>query len=302
MPLTPTAAVELVAPHTWPASVLPVLLAGALTMHDCPENFSPLMFFVLLAISILMQSSANVINDYADFVRGADTADNQPDKEDSAMVYRGVSPAAALTLFFLLMATAGALGAYVVWKTGWIPLVIGAIGAATVCLYSVGKKPISYLPLGELTSGFVMGGLITLASSTVLTGAFSWRPLLYSIPLIFGIGLIMCTNNTCDIEKDIQANRKTFSAIVGRVWARRTYHLFVYLWIASIVTIVAVFFPAGWIILPVYLIASYPPLRALLSNPLILNSRIAAMGQILTVNLVMTTFYVIAIFADKIMR
>ena len=258
------------------------------------------MYFILMAISILMQTAANVINDYCDYVRGADSLENQPDKNDSALVYGKVSPRATLIFFFLVMAIAGALGMCVVWVSGWIPLVIGSIGAVTLCLYSVGKRPISYLPAGEITSGFVMGGLITLACSSVLTGNFSWMPLLFAIPLILGIGLIMCTNNTCDIEKDIQVNRCTFSAIVGRDWARRFYHLFVYIWILSILLIVLFYFQKGWIVLPFYLVASYPPLRALLGNPLILNSRIAAMGQILTVNLIMTTFYIIAILTDAV--
>ena len=71
-------AVQLAAPHTWPAAILPALVAtsaAAATGHA----ISPIMACVLLAICILMQASVNTFNDYYDFVKGADSADDVPD-------------------------------------------------------------------------------------------------------------------------------------------------------------------------------------------------------------------------------
>ena len=56
-------AVQLAAPHTWPAAILPALVAtsaAAATGHA----ISPIMACVLLAICILMQASVNTFNDY----------------------------------------------------------------------------------------------------------------------------------------------------------------------------------------------------------------------------------------------
>ena len=78
------------------------------------------------------------------------------------------------------------LGAYVIWQAGWIPLAIGVVGAVFVVVYSAGKTPVSYLPIGEAVSGGVMGGLIPLACYQALTGDLNWLMLLWAVPEIIG--------------------------------------------------------------------------------------------------------------------
>lgn len=161
------------------------------------------MACVLLAICILMQASVNTFNDYYDFVKGADSADDDVEVSDATLVYNNVNPACALRLGIGFLVAAFLLGAYVIWQAGWIPLAIGVVGAVFVVVYSAGKTPVSYLPIGEAVSGGVMGGLIPLACYQALTGDLNWLMLLWAVPEIIGVGLIMMTNNTCDIEKDI---------------------------------------------------------------------------------------------------
>ena len=157
--LTPRMAWQLAAPHTWPAAILPVLVAAAAAAVTS-FSISATMVCVLLVICVLMQSAVNTFNDYYDYVKGADSADDNVDPTDAVLVYNNVNPRAALALAVGFLAAAFLLGAYVIWIAGWIPLAIGAAGAVVVVLYSAGKTPISYLPIGELVSGFVMGGLI----------------------------------------------------------------------------------------------------------------------------------------------
>ena len=158
-------------------------------------------------------------------MKGADSADDNVDPTDAVLVYNNVNPRAALALAVGFLAAAFLLGAYVIWIAGWIPLAIGAAGAVVVVLYSAGKTPISYLPIGELVSGFVMGGLIPLACYQALSGTFDLRALLWAVPTILGVGLIMFTNNTCDVEKDVESGRRTLSVLLGRERARRRVRL-----------------------------------------------------------------------------
>ena len=202
--LTPRMAWQLAAPHTWPAAILPVLVAAAAAAVTS-FSISATMVCVLLVICVLMQSAVNTFNDYYDYVKGADSADDNVDPTDAVLVYNNVNPRAALALAVGFLAAAFLLGAYVIWIAGWIPLAIGAAGAVVVVLYSAGKTPISYLPIGELVSGFVMGGLIPLACYQALSGTFDLRALLWAVPTILGVGLIMFTNNTCDVEKDVES-------------------------------------------------------------------------------------------------
>ncbi len=298
-PFTPQMAWNLSAPHTWPAAIIPVAVsvaAAAATQGSASVSLS----VVLLCICILMQASVNTFNDYYDYVKGLDSAEDNLDPSDAVLVYNNVNPKSALAFAAGLLVAAFVLGAYAIYCAGPIPLIIGVIGALFVVIYSAGKTPISYLPLGEVVSGFVMGGLIPLACYQVLTGILSPLMLLWALPVMLGIGLIMMTNNTCDLEKDIPAQRKTLPVLLGRTRARALYHSIVYIWIALIVVIVAVRFSAGLIVMPFMLLSAYPLLKALLANPLVNQTRIGAMAQICSVNIALGSWYVAAIFASTV--
>lgn len=257
------------------------------------------MACVLLAICILMQASVNTFNDYYDFVKGTDSPDDDVEVSDATLVYNNVNPACALRLGIGFLVAAFLLGAYVIWQAGWIPLAIGVVGAVFVVVYSAGKTPVSYLPIGEAVSGGVMGGLIPLACYQALTGDLNWLMLLWALPEIIGVGLIMMTNNTCDIEKDIPVGRQTLPAKLGRERARSAYHALVVAWLAAIVVLVGIFFTSGLIVVPFMLLAAIPLLKALFVNPLNSHSRIGAMAQICSLNIALGAFYAAAILASS---
>ena len=293
-------ALQIAAPHTWPAAILPALIAMACAAAN-GYAVSAVMALVLLAICILMQAAVNTFNDYYDYVKGSDSAEDNVDPTDAVLVYNNVNPRSALMLAVGFLVVAFALGAYVIWQAGWIPLVIGIVGAIVVVLYSAGKTPISYLPIGELMSGFVMGGLIPLACYQALTKCFDPLMLVWALPTIIGVGLIMLTNNTCDVEKDIESGRKTLPVLLGRSRARALYHALVWIWIALIIVNVLIWFSGGWPVLVFMLAASIPLLKALLSNPLAPPARIGAMAQICSVNIALGAFYAAAVFAGGAM-
>lgn len=296
--LTPKMAWLLAAPHTWPASILPVLIASSFA-YATSGALSVSMTCALLVICVLMQSAVNTLNDYFDYVKGTDSKKDNVDPSDAVLVYNNVSPASALRLAVGMLVAAFALGLYAIAVAGWIPLAIALLGALVVFLYSGGATPISYLPVGELVSGLVMGGLIPLACYQVLTGAFSWIVLAWSIPTIIGIGLIMLTNNTCDIEKDAEARRKTLPVLLGRKRSARLYHALMYAWAAAIVIIVGVWFAGGLVVVPFMLLAIYPIANALRKNPLVNATRIGAMAQICSLNVALGAFYAAAVFASR---
>lgn len=294
VPLTPKMAWQLAAPHTWPAAIIPVLIATACSLAN--TGYTSLFYsWLLLVICILMQSSVNTFNDYFDYVKGADSAEDNVEESDSVLVYNAVNPRSVLILACVFLGVAFALGMIVVREAGLIPLAIALVGALVVVAYSGGKTPLSYLPIGEAVSGLVMGGLIPLASYQVLAGSLSPLMVIWAIPPIIGIALIMMTNNTCDIEKDIAVQRRTLPVLLGRRKALLSYHALMVIWVLAIVVNVAVFYPRGLIVLPFALLASYPLIRALWLNPLSSPTRIGAMGQICSVNVALGAFYAAAI-------
>ena len=290
-------ATQLAAPHTWPAAVFPVLVAFACAQAK-EGGASVTMTCVLLAICVLMQSAVNTFNDYYDYVKGSDSADDNVDPTDAVLVYNNVNPRSALILAIGFLVAAFALGVFVIVRAGWIPLALGIAGAVIVVLYSAGKTPISYLPIGEAVSGFVMGGLIPVACYQALSGVLEPLVLLWAVPTIIGVGLIMMTNNTCDIEKDKEAGRRTLPALLGRARARRLYHALVCTWVFAILVVLAAFFTKGLIVVPFMLLGCIPLLKALLKNPLTPAARIGAMSQICAVNIALGAFYATALFAS----
>lgn len=298
-PFTLTFALQLAAPHTWPAAIIPVLVSCAVA-YAAVGSISLVMAYVLLVICILMQSAVNTFNDYYDYVKGSDSLDDNVDPSDAVLVYNNVNPRSALRLACSFLIGAFLLGIYVIFMAGWIPLILGIIGAVIVVLYSAGKTPISYLPIGEFVSGFVMGGLIPLACYQALTGIFDPFALLWSLPMMLGIGLIMMTNNTCDIEKDTESQRRTFGVLKGRETSVKVYRGAVWAWLCAIVCNTLIFFTGGLFIVPFMLLTSYPLLQALLKNPLRPVSRLTAMAQICGVNIALGSFYALAIFTSNV--
>lgn len=295
-PLTLNLAFQLAAPHTWAAALMPVLFSYVYCTVTYSGKLSIFLSLILLAICLLMQSAVNVLNDYFDFKKGTDSADNSSDDAfDAVLVYNNLNPKSVLALAVGFLVVAAALGLYLVYLTSWILLVIGIVGALIVVLYSGGKTPISYLPIGEFVSGFVMGGLIPLACCYTLSGVFEPMVLLASLPIMFGIGMILFTNNTCDIEKDIPVQRKTISVVLGRKKAPNCYHAAVLVWIVLIVALIGVFYPTGMPLVMIMVLAAFPVLRAITNNPLNQKTRDAAMSQIVMLNVIFGVFYCLSI-------
>jgi len=289
-------ALNLAAPHTWPAAIMPTLVAVCAAAAVGPVSVT--VTICLLVIVVLMQSSVNTFNDYYDFVKGSDSTEDNVDPSDAVLVYNDVDPKAALRLAIGFLAVAFLLGIYAVVKAGFAPLVIALVGALFVVLYSAGKSPISYLPLGELVSGVVMGGLIPLAVYQVLTNILDFRMLIVAIPTIIGVGLIMFTNNTCDIERDIPSGRKTLPVLLGRNRAIIAYRAALIVWMCFIIVNVAIWYTPGLLVVPFMLLASYPLVKALFANPFTPERRLQAMPQILSVNVVLGAFYAAALLAS----
>lgn len=299
-PLTPKLAWQLAAPHTWVAAYVGVLLSGVYTIAAYSGHVNLVLLGLLLLICVFMQSSVNVFNDYFDYTKGTDSLENSSeDAFDAVLVYNNLNPKSVLALAIGYLVCAGIIGVYIVYSCGWIPLLIGLIGAIVVVIYSGGKTPISYLPIGEFISGIVMGSLIPLACTYVLSGVLDFFVLVLSIPLAVGIGMILATNNTCDIEKDIDAKRKTLAVVLGKKEATNVYRLVIMLWIILTIILVGILYTKGLPIMAFMLIGIFPVARALFKNPLIQQSREAAMSQIVMLNVIISAFYCLAILVNN---
>lgn len=307
--MTARDALQLASPPTWGASFMPVLVAGALALgplggaalHAQPAWRLALLFVLMLVTAVLLQSAVNTLNDYADFTKGTDTAENSVDLVDVPLVSRNLNPRDALKVVIGYLVAAAVTGFIVVGFTGWITLVIGLVAAVIVVLYSAGPKPISYLPIGELVSGLVMGELIAFATFYVLTGALVWSVLFWALPLLMTIGSIMQVNNTSDIERDREAGRRTFPTLVGA----KTSGWLLLVWGCIALAVIATYAfiyasPWGWIGLLGAVVMCLPTLARWPIFPFGFKNRPRAMMTIARQNIVLNAWYVITILIGVI--
>lgn len=229
--ITPRQALRLAAPGTWAASLCPALF-GVLYCWVRGASLGLLRALVLTAACVLLQSAVNTFNDYFDFASGTDSLSDHVEESDAVLVYGDFDPRQALWLAVAYLALGAAAGLLCCIGRGWTPILAGLAGGAAVLLYSAGPVPLSRLPIGELVSGFVMGGLIPLGVSGCADGPADFWILLWSLPLVLGISLIMMTNNGCDVEKDLRAGRHTLPSLLGRKQARLLYRCLTVLWLA----------------------------------------------------------------------
>ena len=284
-PLTPKLALQLAAPHTWAASVFPALFGILYCVYRSWE-IGVIEAALLLTACVLMQAAVNTFNDYMDFIKGTDSVQDNLEKEDAVLLYAGVDPRKVRNLAFAFLGTAALIGLFFTVRKGPVPLLIGLVGGMIVLLYSGGPVPISYLPVGELISGFVMGALIPLGIAAAVTGELHPEVLPLCLPLVTGIGLIMMTNNTCDIEKDERAGRRTFPNCIGRERAVLVYRGAVILWMILIVSDGAAVSRTAIIASLAAVAAAYIPVyRFLLHSPLEQSTRVAQMKGILKANI-----------------
>jgi 1,4-dihydroxy-2-naphthoate octaprenyltransferase len=293
-------ALGLAAPHTWVCSIYPALFAFFYARH---KNLTLSIFqaIFLLIACILMQSAANTVNDYADFVSGVDSKSDNVEKSDSILVYNKLEAKSALRLALIFLGLALLFAIFSFKNHVKEPLLIGGIGALFVFLYSMGPVKISYLPLGELVSALLMGALIPMGILAVADGRFHFEVFFFALPLILGIGLVMMTNNTCDIEKDIRANRLTFPARIGRDASKKVYRFAIILWVFVVVVLSFVFFSIkGGTLSLIGLFIIRRTLKYKLDSPLLAENRILEMKSIVKLNYQLNGLYLLVLFISLV--
>jgi 1,4-dihydroxy-2-naphthoate octaprenyltransferase len=248
---------------------------------------SPAQAILLAAACVLSQSSVNTLNDYVDFVSGADSEKDNVEVNDAVLIYYRVNPGHALALGIIYLISAALCGVAASWHSGPAPFIIGILGGLTVLGYSVSPVPAASLPVGEALSGFVMGALIPMGTAAVADGNFHPEILPECLPLILGIALIMLSNNGSDIEKDIAAQRATLPVLLGREKALILYRVMLAVWIALLcIQPLTRLGKIGFLSIVLTLILGRRPFGFLIRARLLPGDRIRQMKSVTAANLI----------------
>ncbi len=187
---------------------MPVLFGTSLAVVIGKAAFSPVKFGLALAAMIILHAAANMVSDVFDFRRGLDR-DVTP---VSGAVVRGWLTTSQVARGGAALFLAGALiGLYLVLKTGWPLLVIGAIGLPIGIFYPFLK----YRAFGDLAVFLNFGILGSLGAWTVQTGHLSWIPAVWAVPMAMLVIAILHANNWRDAISDTEKRVTTIASLLG---------------------------------------------------------------------------------------
>ena len=214
-------------PRVFTATYAPMGLAGIAALDD--GVFDAPLFLLALIGTLLLQSAANLINEYMDYRRGADrlkqagqgmTIKNKILAPDSVRNGAIVTTLAGCLLGLFLLAQSGPL----LW-------IIGIGGVLVAISYTAGPFPLAYHGLGEIAVAIFMGPAVVVGAYYVMSPTTDTARMaelcLISAPIAFMVAAILHANNMRDMDADRAVNKRTLAVIFGIRFARAEYSFLV---------------------------------------------------------------------------
>lgn len=210
-------------PWTLHGAVVPVVLGGAVAWHDGIVVWW--IFALVLICGCLLQSVANILNTYGDFVKGTDTVENHTRSPE--LVTGAISPKQALYAAGACMLVVAVCGLLFIWhmpdwNTRLGMLLFGVAGLGGAAMYTVGAS-YKYHGLGQAGVFVLMGVLMPLGTYYTMAGTVNWDVLLLSLPNAFAITAVLAGNEVRDYYSDKEAHAGTLS---GRMSYRNAMGLY----------------------------------------------------------------------------
>lgn len=218
---TPTLKIWLTAirPKTLYAAVAPVFMGTMMAFSDGVHNFT--IASLALAGALSIQILTNLINDYWDFKKGADTKDRigPPRVMASGLVTPGqIKTAIAITILIAV-----AVSAYLIYKGGAPIAVIAAISIVAAFLYTAGPAPLGYLGLGEIFVIIFFGPVAVAGTYYVQSLEVNPAVIWAGVAPGFLSAAVLAVNNIRDIATDKIANKRTLVVRFGRSFGYTEY-------------------------------------------------------------------------------
>jgi 1,4-dihydroxy-2-naphthoate polyprenyltransferase len=207
-------------PKTLPAAMAPVLIGTAMAFGDGVMHV-PSALAALFA-ALMIQIATNLVNDYCDFKKGADTKDRVgPVRVTQAGLINPNVVLLGAVISFVLSALACV---YLIFRGGPVILMIGIASILSGIFYTAGKKPLGYLGLGDIFV-FVFFGPVAVGGTYYVQAMqdINVAVILAGIaPGLLSTG-ILAVNNLRDVDTDIKVGKKTLAVRFGRRFAAREY-------------------------------------------------------------------------------
>jgi len=225
-------------PRVFTAAFVPMGIAACAALAD--EVFTLVPFILALLGVVLLQTAANLVNEYADFRRGAD--EFKVAGQSMAIKNKILSPNEVLIGAIVTTVAGSLIGLYLLSQSGPLLWGIGISAVLVAITYTAGPFPLAYNGLGELAAGIWMGPLIVIGAYYVMDTNIYGELVLISLPITFTVAAILHANNIRDLEADKAVNKRTLAVMLGRDVARKEFALLIGAAYVSLAIVVV----AGW--------------------------------------------------------
>ena len=202
------------------ASLLPAIIALVYSLKE-GYSFSPGIFLPAAAAIVCVHGLTNIVNEYYDYKNGVDT-------ERSAGVQHllvdGIVTAAGVKRMITLFAVLCAAAAFWAYFLRGLPLLLlGILGTLGGYFYTAPPAAYKYRGLGEFAVFLLMGPMLVTGVYAAITGEFSLRAAILSIPAGLLIAAVLNSNNIRDIQEDKSSGITTLATVLGLKSARIVY-------------------------------------------------------------------------------
>lgn len=210
-------------PWSFSASLIPVLLGAMIAAYD--GHFNLWLFTLTLIGSLTIHAGTNLINDYYDYRKGADT---EQSLGVGGAIQRGLlTPRQVFWGGIVAFALGSVIGLYLVSVSGPFILALGVLSVLAGFFYTAGPAAFAYIGLGEVIVFLFMGPIMVIGSYYVQAQMLSWQVFLASLPVGFLVAAILHANNLRDLETDRKIGKRTLATILGRRRANFEYYVLV---------------------------------------------------------------------------
>lgn len=204
-------------PWSFPMTII-VLLLGILYSYIDTGKIEVLKYLIVLIGGLLFHAAVNLWNDYFDYKRNIDFKGSPTTIYRPHPIVTGGLSAKGVYLYALSVSIIGlGLGflVYALWDNIWGPI-LGFIGLFLAYIYSGSPLATKYRALGEIEVFLAWGLLYSAGAYAIITGRFSFTPMLLSMPLGLLVVAVLTANNHRDIDYDSTRGIKTLSIILGK--------------------------------------------------------------------------------------
>lgn len=206
-------------PRVFTATYVPMALAGVIALHD--GVFRVIPFVLALLGALLLQTGANFINEYFDYIRGVD--DQKEAGQSLTLKQQALNPQEILIGAVVAIVGGSLIGLYLLSQSGSLLWLIGIGGVLVAITYTAGPFPLAYNGLGEIAVAIFMGPAMVVGAYYVMDTRVDWHLVWASLPIAFMVAAILHANNIRDLKSDAQVNKRTLAVIFGREIANHEY-------------------------------------------------------------------------------